>query len=269
MNQSWLPAWVKRRVWRISLMLFLLAGALPVLAVTRYVKPGGNDSNTGTSWSQAYQTLQKAIEVAVAGDEIWLASGTYYPTKDNAGSSSPADARAKTFFINKNIAIYGGFNGTESSLTQRNWRTNIAILSGDLGTVGDDSDNAYHVVYIQGVSGSMLLDGVAITKGKASGSIGGASGLGGGILVYATDGATSEPAINNCRIYSNLATGGGGVGVVSITSGSSLPTFTNCLFENNVASTRAGAVYSLSDGNDLGTPFSISVFEYCTFYNND
>ena len=250
-------------------MLFLLAGALPVLAVTRYVKPGGNDSNAGTSWSQAYQTLQKAIEVAVAGDEIWLAAGTYYPTKDIAGSSSPADARAKTFFINKNIAIYGGFNGTESSLTQRNWRTNIATLSGNLGAVGDDSDNAYHVVYIQGVSGSMLLDGVAITKGNANGSINGASGLGGGILVYATGGITSEPAINNCRIYDNRATGGGGAGTVSITSGSSLPTFTNCLFENNVASSRAGAVYSLSDGNNLGTPFSISVFEYCTFYNND
>ncbi|AYQ30944.1 T9SS type A sorting domain-containing protein [Runella sp. SP2] len=248
--------------------------ASPALAVTRYVRPGGNDSNTGTSWAQAYQTLQKAIEVAVAGDQIWLASGTYYPTKDNAGNI-PDNGQLKTFFINKDIAIYGGFNGTESSLSQRNWRTNIAILSGDVGTVGDDADNAYHVVYIQGVSAAMRLDGVAVTKGNANGgdandfSNPAVSGIGGGVFVYATGGITSAPTINNCRLYDNQASGGGGAGAASKVSGSSTPTFTNCLFENNIASRHGGAVLSMADGDFSGTPFSTPVFEHCTFYNNN
>ncbi|WP_164490028.1 MopE-related protein [Runella sp. SP2] len=248
--------------------------ASPALAVTRYVRPGGNDSNTGTSWAQAYQTLQKAIEVAVAGDQIWLASGTYYPTKDNAGTI-PGNGQLKTFFINKDIAIYGGFNGTESSLSQRNWRTNIAILSGDVGTVGDDADNAYHVVYIQGVSAAMRLDGVAVTKGNANGgdandfSNPAVSGIGGGVFVYATGGITSAPTINNCRLYDNQASGGGGAGAASKVSGSSTPIFTNCLFENNIASRHGGAVLSMADGDFSGTPFSTPVFEHCTFYNNN
>lgn len=184
-------------------------------AATKYVKPTGNDSNNGNSWAQAYQTLQKAIESTVAGDQIWLASGTYYPTKDNAGTI-PGNGQLKTFFINKDIAIYGGFNGTESSLSQRNWRTNIAILSGDVGTVGDDADNAYHVVYIQGVTTAMRLDGVTVTKGNANGGDAddfnnpAINGIGGGILVYATGGVTSAPTINNCRILDNRASGGGG-----------------------------------------------------------
>ena len=255
-------------------LLFCCISITTSSAATKYVKPTGNDSNNGNSWAQAYQTLQKALEATVAGDQIWLASGTYYPTKDNAGGN-PGNGQLKTFFINKNIAIYGGFNGTESSLSQRNWRTNIAILSGDVGIVGDDADNAYHVVYIQGVSAAMRLDGVAVTKGNANGGDANnfinpvVNGMGGGVFVYATGGVTSAPTITNCRIYDNRASGGGGAGAASKGSGSSTPTFTNCLFENNIASGLGGAVLSMSDGDFAGTPFSIPIFEHCTFYNNN
>ena len=267
MNQSWMPAWIKQTVWRTSLLLFLLCGAIPVLAVTRYVKPGGNDSNTGTSWAQAYQTLQKAIEAAVAGDQIWIASGTYYPTKDEAGSASPADARTKVFYINKNIAIYGGFSGTETLLSQRNWRTNLVTLNGDIGTSGSASDNAYHVVKIYSVSSSMILDGVQITGGNANASAA-VNSLGGGILVHAANGVTSEPAIKNCVIYGNSASNGGGLGAYSFVNGTSQPTFYNCLVLSNNASTAAGGVYSFSDGDQAGVPFTITTFEHCTFYEN-
>jgi len=60
------------------LLLYFVSVTISFAGI-KYVKPTGNDNNTGTSWGQAYQTIQKAIEVAVAGDEIWLASGTYYP----------------------------------------------------------------------------------------------------------------------------------------------------------------------------------------------
>ncbi len=264
-----------RKAWLRS--FFLVAGccfALFANAATKYVKPTGSDSNNGNSWAQAYQTLQKAIEATAVGDQIWLAAGTYYPTKDNAGGN-PGNGQLKTFFINKDIAIYGGFNGTESSLSQRNWRTNIAILSGDVGILGDDADNAYHVVYIQGVSAAMRLDGVAVTKGNANGGDANdfnnpaVNGIGGGVLVYATGGVTSAPTITNCRIYDNRASGGGGAGAASKVSGSSIPTFTNCLFENNIASGLGGAVLSMSDGDFNGAPLSIPIFEHCTFYNNN
>ncbi|MCA0232701.1 MAG: T9SS type A sorting domain-containing protein [Bacteroidetes bacterium] len=249
------------------LLLYFVSVTISFAGI-KYVKPTGNDNNTGTSWGQAYQTIQKAIEVAVAGDEIWLASGTYYPTKDETGSASPTDARTKVFYINKNVAIYGGFNGTESSLSQRNWRTNIATLSGDIGAVGIASDNAYHVLKIYDVSSSMILDGVQITGGNANSSSGTTNSLGGGILVYGTNNVNSNPAITNCRIYGNSAFTGGGLAVYSFINGSCRPTFYNCLVTSNNGSVTAGGIYNVSDGNRAGTPFSVTTFEHCTFYEN-
>ncbi len=42
-----------------------------------FVSPKGSDSNAGTSQSEPFKTIQKAVNVAVAGDTIHLASGTY------------------------------------------------------------------------------------------------------------------------------------------------------------------------------------------------
>lgn len=55
---------------------FLLL-SFPVLASTKYVSPGGNNSNTGDSWAQAWQTLQYAADQVAAGDSVWVADGTY------------------------------------------------------------------------------------------------------------------------------------------------------------------------------------------------
>jgi len=46
-------------------------------AATYYVKPGGNNNNTGTSAANAFQTLQRASDVAGAGDSVIVLAGTY------------------------------------------------------------------------------------------------------------------------------------------------------------------------------------------------
>ena len=49
---------------------------------TYYVRPDGNDTNTGlaptsASGTGAWRTVNRALSVAVGGDTVWIAAGTY------------------------------------------------------------------------------------------------------------------------------------------------------------------------------------------------
>ena len=62
------------------------------------------------------------------GDEIWVATGIYKPTKKAGGNED----RHRSFHLKNGIGIYGGFIGGESNRAQRDWNSNETILSGDL-----------------------------------------------------------------------------------------------------------------------------------------
>ena len=92
-----------------------------------YVKTDGSDDNGGTSWEDAFATLDKALEMAEEGDEIRIAQGTYYPTKNGDGT----DPRTVHFRMKKGVAIYGGFRGTGPNPDERdieNYRTIRAVI---------------------------------------------------------------------------------------------------------------------------------------------
>src|SRR5215216_536112 len=106
--------------------------------VIYHVKSDAAGANDGTSWTDAFTSLQSALAAALTGDEIWVAAGTYKPT--------PGTNRTISFGLKNGVAVYGGFAGTESARGQRDPAANISILSGDIGLPGDNSDNSYHVV---------------------------------------------------------------------------------------------------------------------------
>ncbi len=223
---------ISRTLTRLALTLSLL-GALLVgvhqpasAAAVIYVNAAATGANNGTSWATAYKNLQKVLSTALPGEEIWVAKGTYKPT-------SGTD-RTKTFVIQTGVAVYGGFAGTETSLSQRNTALNLTVLSGDIG-LASTADNSYHVVSSAagGADNTAILDGFTIMDGNADGLT--PNDTGGGIYLL-----NATPTLNNLAIVDNHAAADGG-GIYSEGGG---PSLTADLFSGNVAGNRGGGMFA-------------------------
>lgn len=134
---------------------------------------------TGATWNDAYTSLQVALDSAEAGDEIWIAEGTYVPSEPH----DPADERTASFIVLAGVSVYGGFSGNELEREERSPETNATILSGDRGRQGETDDNSYHVVVTEQGPRPTSLKGVTISRGNADGE--GPNNLGGGLLSMA------------------------------------------------------------------------------------
>ena len=160
-----------------------------------YVKQGA--AGDGSSWNNALGNLQRAIS-APSGcyktNEIWVANGTYKP--DTTGLP---DHRRATFRMQNNVKVFGGFTGNETSLNERNFEKNNTTLSGDIGTVGNTTDNCIHVVTFDKTDTTSALDGFYIEYGNANNS----SSLedGGGIYCKYSDLNLSNMIIRNNNAY--------------------------------------------------------------------
>lgn len=250
------------------LVLLLLSAAVVRAATIYYVKPGGTGTGNG-SWSNAMGVaqLQAAINaVALAGGgQVWVAAGTYLPNTSPAGSTNVLSNRDFSFTLANGVAVYGGFAGTETALSQRNYSSNVTILSGDINTVGTYTDDCYHVVISTGNNNTAILDGFTIEYGYATGGtttitysgVQIARNYGGAIFIQ-----SSQPLISNCQFLTNVASSGGAVYNNNI---SAPPVFSNCSFTGNSALTTTatdggGAVCNA--GNTYIT------FTTCTFSSN-
>ena len=87
----------------------------------------------GKSWSTAFKDLQDAIKASNAGDQIWVAKGTYYPTE--------SANRDISFILKEGVKLYGGFRGNETDIEQRNWIKYITTLSANIGDKKTNIDN--------------------------------------------------------------------------------------------------------------------------------
>jgi hypothetical protein len=163
-------------------------------------------TSNGQSWTDALIDLQPALSWAVQGVEVWVAAGTYMPSREFA----PGDPRSATFQMVNGVAIYGGFDPSfgDDTWEDRDWDAHPTILSGDIGVGGDPADNVYHVFYHpagMGLDSSAILDGFTITASNADHPDEPHDGGGG---MY-NEG--SSPALANCTFADNLAAFGGGM----------------------------------------------------------
>ncbi len=211
--------------------------------IAYYVDADAQGANNGSTWEDAFTTLQPALDLAIAGDEIWVAVGTYTPTAEHGGSGD----RYRSFQLKNGVALYGGFDPSLGHIGfgHRDWEANPTILSGDLN--GDDGpgfanngENSYHVFYHPdgtGLDTSAMLDGFTITGGNANHLSARAFQIGGGML-----NTLSSPALLNCTFSNNSAVAEGG-GIYNWTSA---PLLLNCTFSGNSASYGGGMNNTLS-----------------------
>lgn len=196
-----------------------------------YVRPSAFGRGNGIDWNNAMDSVSTALTNSASGDEIWVALGTY----------KPGAARANTFQLKSGVALYGGFNGSET-LTSERTTTNRTVLSGDIGAIGNNSDNNYSVITGSSV-GSVTIDGFVIRDGAGS-------TFGGGLNLTNVSGT-----INNCVVTQNSSTYGAGIwnsnGNLAVSS---------CFFIGNTATSHGGGVFNSSGFG--------GIFDNCVFANN-
>lgn len=223
---------------------------------TYRVTAEATDGGDGSSWTQA-TTLENALSLAKAGDEIWVKG-----YEDITGHIYKAPKGG--FVLPSGVAMYGGFAGDETIKNdlptgrhkyQMKYQT---ALVGDIATNDKASqqliiypenttrnDNATHVLTLQmGVTQDntndgnkpTIVSGFLIAAGNAKGENTSANGRGGGIYV-----------INNSKDNN---------------AGSRYFRISQCNFANNYGM-RGGAIYV-----DNSCTNQLSAISYCSIFNN-
>lgn len=224
-----------------------------------FVDQSASGANDGSSWKDAFTSLDQGIAAAQANWQIWVAKGTY---KRGSTTSQAVVTMAA------NVAMYGHFKGTEAGLADRDLKSadetlldgestvrvanaaNAALLDGfvlqhgsavqgaGLYAVGIqglkvancrfDSDNASDsggAVYA--INSDLSLERTTVRSCNASGAA-----FGGGLYLSST-----TATIDGCEISHNMGGTGGGLYAVTSTL-----TITNTVFDANQG------VYSQSGG---------------------
>jgi uncharacterized repeat protein (TIGR01451 family) len=198
----------------MAVLLLCALDAPPVVYAapgTLYVATDGNDLNDCASIGNRCRTVQRAIDVAAPGDEIWVATGVYTGVHTR-------DAVEQVVYVTETLTIRGGYSGDFGTWDPDTYPTTI------------DAEQGGRVVYITG-NYTPTLEALRLTDGSTSDRGGG---------VYAR---WAHPVISGCHIYSNTAEWGGGV---YLADGDRATLTDNMVYDNEATVQNGGGIYLMS-----------------------
>jgi fibronectin type 3 domain-containing protein len=170
------------RVVSVAVAVVALLAAAGTSATDLFVKPAGSGTACVRS---APCTLPTALAASIAGDTIYLGTGSYTGTGN------------EVVLLDRTVNLLGGWDGAASGPIKRDHVVFTSSLNGQ---------NARRVITILGEGTAPTIDGLSITGGNATGLTdhcgfhGSAYGCGGGILVH-----DASPTISGCNISGNTA----------------------------------------------------------------
>ena len=190
----------------------------------------GDDTNEGTSWQNAVETIQAGIDISADNDEIWVRQGEYL--------------LSSTIVVDRSIVLYGGF---PSGMASPGWTDRDASAN----TTSVNGGGTLRCFLVGGTNSvSATIDGFTITAGNAGNGYGGA--------IY--NNPNTEVRISRCIFIDNTAGTAGGAIYNDTHSRCSA---VNSLFVGNSVSgaqANGGAVFNNEVDN-----FAIM---NCTFFGN-
>lgn len=261
---------VGRCVRQFCLVLLVVAGVFGCVesasAQVIRVDVDSPGNGPGDTWSNAFDNLQDALTYAGTHsvDQIWVAEGTYTPASGPCDPEKGCDVHISFVLVNE-VAMYGGFVGTETDLEDRMLALHVTILSGDI--LGDDganfanrTDNSWHVIKAVDANAETIVDGFTIKGGYADG--GTSDDFGGGAYIVSANEESEElltlgPRFQDCIFQDNYAvTGGGAIYGGNVYNGMRL-NIRHCTIKNNK-----------TDGSGGGINSAGAILRHCTIENN-
>lgn len=239
---------------------------------TIYVDANAKGTNDGSSWTNAFTSLQNALVVAVPGREVRVADGVYTPDR---GMGISRGNREVSFTLRSGMTVLGGYAGTGApDPNARDVKAYATILSGDLLAndlpVADPcnlwkeasrTDNSRHVLTALKIDQTTVVDGLQIVGGYAFGPSATpfTDDLQGAGLTF----SGGSLSLRNCTFLGNWASNDGGA--IYVDEGRL--ELTDCTFRANGAGTRAGQARGTGGAvhNDGTGQLALS---RCKFYTN-
>ncbi len=230
-----------------------------------FVDIDATGNNDGTSWADAFTSLQDGIDAAEnspIADSVWVAEGTYKPD---------ASSRSVSYLIQADgVKIFGGFEGTESSFSQRNVANNPTIISGDLSDNDNPNDhnytslfradNSYKLFFLQ--ASDVEINGFTLTGAHANNTSGSTTYM--GSVVYLPDGYNSF-TMKDCEVSYNISNRNGNLHFDFVNGSNSKSLYIeNCIFHHNVSRYAAGIQASV---NNSAVTLDVNVTN-SVFYEN-
>lgn len=200
--------------WLVLVFCVWGAAVLPAEEQVIYVDTAAGGANDGSSWTDAYHSLQDALAAAAAAPkplEIRVAQGTYKP--DQRADLTPGDKEASFRLLN-GVTLKGGYVGSiDPNPGIRDMARRPTVLSGQLNeaAIPGGRYNSHYVVTGSSTDPSAILDGFTITHASVAG--------------MRLDGG--NPFLMNCTFERNRGDG--------VESHSGSPSVSHCKFINNVS----------------------------------